>query len=216
MEHRRVFGDPQLWLDTFPESQIPEIVQLVLGVWDTFPKTDREEHEVSITRRFRSALIQDKNLRREIPVTIWRESVEDDISSGRELGRIDLRFISAYRAREDVYFAFECKRLNVNSNGKFQSLAGKYIKEGVMRFVVGQYASALNCGGMLAYVMDGNLSSARKAVDAAVRRKCSTLCIAPKTGLCRSALSKFGCQIDETAHTLDARNFTIYHLFLKF
>ena len=85
-----------------------------------------------------------------------------------------------------------------------------------MRFVVGQYASALNCGGMLAYVMDGNLSSARKAVDAAIRRKFSILCIAPKTGLCLLVLGKFGCQIDETAHTLDSRNFTIYHLFLKF
>jgi len=216
MGRRHVFGDPQLWLDTFPESLIPEIIQLILRVWSELPRTDRGEMEVSITKRFRSALIQDKNLRKEIPVRIERESVEDDINSGEELGRIDLRFTSAYQAREDVYFAFECKRLNVISNGKFQSLAGKYVKEGMMRFVVGQYAQALNCGGMLAYVMDGNLPSARKAVDAAVRRRCSKLCIAAPTGLRRSVLSKSGCQIDETVHALGSRSFTLYHLLVKF
>ena len=91
MGHSYVLGDPQLWLDTFPDGQITEIIQLALNVWSHFPRTNREELEVSITRRFRSPLIQDKNLRREVAVSIRRESVEDNINSGEELGRIDLR-----------------------------------------------------------------------------------------------------------------------------
>ena len=216
MPRKQVIGDPQLWLDTFPEDQIPQIIQLVLNVWRTLPRIDRSELEVPLTRRFRSALIQDKNMRREVAVSIWRESVEDDVDLAEEVGRIDLRFTSAYRVREDVYFAFECKLLNViTPQGKFQSLAGPYVSKGMLRFVTGQYAATLNNGAMLGYVMDGKVAAARRAVEQAIQKQGSQLCLAPSAQLCNSALIPSG-KVAETRHLLNSRNFILYHLFLAY
>ncbi len=57
----------------------------------------------------------------------------------------------------EVYLAFECKRLNVRYADGRRSQAGKYADEGLMRYVSAQYARALPLGAMLGYVMDGDV-----------------------------------------------------------
>ena len=53
-----------------------------------------------------------------------------------------------------------CKRLNV----KGASLAREYVREGMMRFVTGKYSPELPIGGMIGYVMDGNVEAASRSV----------------------------------------------------
>ncbi len=103
-------GDPALWSDVFPEYLIPEILDLVWDTWGTLPLPKPDAFEVPLTRRFKVALRSQKNFRK-LPLRIERESPEDDQSTAAELGRIDLKFTPAGSANEDVYFAFECKRL---------------------------------------------------------------------------------------------------------
>src|ERR1700730_16608690 len=104
-------GDTTLWSETFPDHLVPRIIDLVLETWETFPKPAQDDLEVPITRRFKHSLKQAKDYRR-LPVRIEREPAEDHPTTGVELGRIDLKFAPAGSAREEVYFAFECKRLN--------------------------------------------------------------------------------------------------------
>ncbi|MCF2150407.1 hypothetical protein IQ276_029055 [Desmonostoc muscorum LEGE 12446] len=206
-----IVGNSSFWADTFPDYLIPDILDLVLSAWEVFSKPKIDDHEVPITKRFRTTLIQQKNLVK-LPVIIDREIPEDDLESGTEKGRIDLRFTYGYR--EDVYFSFECKRLNVISkDGKRKSLAQDYVVDGMMRYITSQYASGLLCGGMIGYIMNSDSKTAIKAVDGQVEIRCKELRISPPSGLCQSSLKQNHPQIKETTHIL-LRQFVIHHVFL--
>jgi hypothetical protein len=69
------------------------------------------------------------------------------------------------------YLAYECKRLNVVSNGKKSSLATPYVADGLSRFISEQYAEKLPVGCMLGYVLDGDLSGAQSKIYAAINTK---------------------------------------------
>lgn len=123
-----ILGSAELWADFFPDELIPDILAMVVEVWAEFTQPSTNEHEVPITMRFRAALEQYKDLKR-LPLRIDREAPVDDLENAAELGRVDLRLTHGYRS--DVYFAFECKRLNViSSKGTVSSLAGEYVSQG--------------------------------------------------------------------------------------
>src|SRR6266404_3888744 len=185
-------GNPAYWSEVFPQELIPQILALVLSVWMDLPKRSRRELEIRTTRRFLRALIHDKNMRKEVPVRISRECVEDDLRTGRQLGRIDLCFIPPNSCHEQVYFAFECKRLNVRYPSGTVSLASKYVKSGMIRFINSKYASILHKGGMIGYVLDGNTTSAIKGVDRNVRRLQTKLKMKAPGGLSNSAILPVG------------------------
>jgi hypothetical protein len=206
-------GNPAYWSEVFPQELIPQILGMVLSVWAGLARPSRKEFETRITRRFLRALKHDKNFRKEVPVRISRECVEDDLRTGRQLGRIDLCFIPPDRCHEQVYFAFECKRLNVKYKGRTRSLASDYVKGGMIRFINSKYASRLHDGGMIGYVLNGTTASAIKSVDRNVRRQQIKLKMkAP--GMSESLILPTGNPVKETAHSLGKRKFTIYHIFL--
>lgn len=207
-----IIGNSSLWADTFPDDLIPDILDLVLSAWEVFSKPKINDHEVPITKRFRATLRQQRDLVR-LPVKIDREIRQDD-SEGNEKGRIDLVFTSLQRISEDVYFSFECKRLNiVSKNGKRKSLAKDYVVDGMMRYITLQYAYGLLCGGMIGYIMNSDSRTAIKAVDKQIKTQCKELRISPPSGLSQSSIRENHPQIKETTHILP-RQFIIHHLFL--
>ena len=208
-----VLGDPGMWSDTFPDHLIPRILDLVTETWESFEKPTPTEHEVPITRRLKRALKQAKDYQR-LPVRIERESAEDDPITGEELGRIDLKFLPAVSALEEVYFAFECKRLNILENGKRRTLAPEYVMEGVMRFVTGRYASIMQHGGMIGYVLDGRCNDTIRLVQSNIRRRCRALQLDADSILLQSRLPPDNPMIRETAHKL-SRSFVLHHVFLS-
>ena len=208
-----VVGDPGMWSDTFPDHLVPRILDLVMETWEAFEKPAPTDHEVPITRRLRRALKQAKDYKR-LPVRIERESAEDDPITGEELGCIDLKFLPAMSALEEVYFAFECKRLNILENGKRRTLAPEYVMEGMMRFVTGKYASVMRHGGMLGYVLDGRCNDAIRLVKNNIRKRCDELQLDIDSLLVQSRLRPNNLMIWETGHRL-SRSFLLHHVFLS-
>ena len=204
-------GKPDLWADLFPDDLLPTILDLVLESWKVFQMPVPTEHEVPITKRFCDCLRQWKD-RSRVPFTIWTESEELEPGSGELLGRIDLRLLHGYR--EQVYFAFECKRLNVVANGKRSSLTGDYVKKGMMRFITGQYAEGLDKGGMLGYVMDGKVGDAVGFVKKAVESWRTMLKMQQASTLTTCSIRPQNSGVRQTRHRQDKRPFLIYHLFL--
>ena len=88
-----VIGDSSLWSDLFPGQLIPDILDLVLETWRSFEKPQLNDHEVPITLRFCSSLRNMKNKNQDLPFTIWPESSERDSTTGKEISRIDIRFL---------------------------------------------------------------------------------------------------------------------------
>ena len=205
-------GRVGMWAPLFAEELIPDIIELVLDGWASFSQPSGDELEVPITRRLREHLRKEKNLRR-LPFSIWPESSETDPETGAEIGRIDLRFLHGWR--EGVYFAIECKRLNVvTESGRRKSLAGPYLREGMMRFLDGKYASGLDKGGMLGYVMDGKVAHAIRSVAKAINKRRVTLLMAKGTGLDRSSVKPDNPLVKETRHSLASGEFVIHHLYV--
>jgi hypothetical protein len=211
----QIKGNPAYWSEVFPQELIPQILAMVLSVWNDLPKRSRKELEIRTTRRFLSALIHDKNTRKEVPVRISRECVEDDLRTGRQLGRIDLCFIPPNSCHEQVYFAFECKRLNVRYPERTSSLASEYVKGGMIRFINSKYASILHRGGMIGYVLDGNTTSAIKGVNRNVKRCRIKLKMKAPRELSECSILPPGNPAKETIHHLTNRKFIIYHVFLR-
>ena len=210
-----VIGDAEIWSDTFPEDLIPRMLDLIFETWQPFPKPAATDHEVPITRRFKHALKQAKDFRK-LPVRIEREPAEDDPKTGEELGRIDLKFLPAVSALEEVYFAFECKRLNATMNGTHRTLASEYVTEGMMGFVTGQYSSSVDNGGMIGYVLDGKSNEAMTSVGANVSARRTELQMSAFDGLEQSVLRPDNQAIRQTRHALSAqREFQLHHIFLK-
>jgi hypothetical protein len=184
----------------------------VTETWADFERPGETDLEVPITRRFKRALKQAKDYRR-LPVRIEREATEDDPETAEERGRIDLKFLPAVSAREEVYFAFECKRLNAVEDGPRRTLAPEYVTDGMMRFVTGQYAATMLHGGMIGYVLDGKCADATRLVERNIVSRAAELKLEAPPALAKSGLRPENDMIRETKHLL-GRSFRLHHVFL--
>ena len=96
------------------------------------------------------------------------ESTEIDARGAyRSKGKIDMAvFMGEDRER---YLAYEAKRLNVKTGRGIASLAVPYVKEGVARFVSGQYAEGLPVACMLGYVLNGDMDTLVSKLNQALK-----------------------------------------------
>lgn len=208
-----IIGKSDLWSDTFPEDLIPRVLNAAVDAWAAMDKPGPAELEVPITRRFKHTLKQVKDFNR-LPFRVEREAVEDDPATGQELGRIDIKLLPAVSAREDVYFAFECKRLNVQDGISRRTLAPEYVTEGMMRFTTGQYAASMRQGGMIGYVLDGRVDEAIRLVGNNIASRAVELCMQEPASLGPSTRCPSLAIARETVHSLSLRVFILHHLFL--
>ncbi len=200
-----------LWGDQFPDSYVPVIYELILESWPTVKK-GRNLLEPRITRDLRHQLINHKDRSRHF-FRIERESCVDN-ASGEETGKIDLSFFCGLN--EHVYFSIECKRLRVpKAVGKVSALASEYVKEGIFRYFNGQYAAGLDKGGMLGYVMDGDIPKARSNVVASIERNRKTLRMKSTASVNMSSILPSDPRMFDTSHTQPpGKLFIIHHLLL--
>ena len=134
--------------------------------------------------------------------------------AGEDNGRLDIAFVPLI-PREDIYFCLECKRLNVVKDGKRRTYASEYVLLGMLRFVTGQYSKAVHHGGMMGYVLDGNIPNAVTNVEGNIQQQQAKLSIGnPATFLPSSVLIN-EARARETRHQRAHESvvFRIHHLF---
>ncbi|KMQ49466.1 hypothetical protein CHISP_3611 [Chitinispirillum alkaliphilum] len=163
-----ILGDKTEWDDIFEQQLVPVILSLILTTWKLLQKPGPSEREDTITDKLYCALLNAKR-RSELPFLIRREDWEYDIERGKGTGRKDIVFFpSLYE--EDIYLAVEAKRLNAIISGSKQSLASEYVKEGMLRFVSGKYASSVKHGVMIAYVLDGEIETVMHKIEKNIQK----------------------------------------------
>jgi hypothetical protein len=155
-------GEPDSWDDLFRGQLVPAILALVLEAWDRIEKPTDDEHEDKISVRLYVALRTGKDRNRH-PFQIHYQAVEVDIDLNKVTGRKDIVFFPSLYD-EDIYFCLEAKRLNARIGDVMKSLADEYVKEGMQRFIDGKYSKQIRHGGMLGYVLDGDIDRAMKNV----------------------------------------------------
>lgn len=198
-----------MWADRFPDKLVPRVIQLVLDSWKAFKTI--QTHEVPITQDFLFVLRRNQEFSR-LPFLIDQEVILLNRCGTKQSGRLDIRFIHGHRGK--VYFAIECKRLRITFGSGFDYLANEYVTKGMYRYFNGQYAQDLDKGGMLAYVMDGEVDRSIEDVRKAIENRRTDLHMEQDGTLCNCSILPSE-QVKETFHKYGPENkFVIYHIFL--
>jgi hypothetical protein len=201
------------WADLI-DSMLPQVLNLVLESWEHMPPPAPNETENNITNALCRALMQNRTARG-LMFQIRTQVVELDPMPREDLGRLDIAFIPLV-PREDIYFCLESKRLNVVKDSTVRSYASEYVRFGMMRFVTGQYSKMVKHGGMIGYVLDGNVPEAMANVEANIRERHKELCISPPVAFQPSTVLSSESRARETHHKRahEGNLFRIHHLFM--
>ena len=206
------YGVPDAWLDLIG-SLVPDILQLTWSTWQTMPTLARDALEDPTTEELCRRLRHSRSAA-ELPFRIDIQMVELGESADAEQGRMDIVF-SPLLATEQVYFCLECKRLNVMTSRSRRSLANEYVVHGMMRFITRKYASQVPQGGMLGYVLDGDVEGAMERVSAAIRRRWNELGMQNPGLMLESSVLAVVATARETRHRRGPtrQRFMIHHVF---
>lgn len=160
-------GKSHLWLNSIKDVD-KELMKCVEKIWPiVVSKLSPTDLEDRISERLVDVLRKERDVWNlgflDIQFKLREEDKQGDFITK---GIIDIVLFldNSYQK----YIAYEAKRLNtVDSNGKrIGSQAGKYIEEGVVRYVTAQYAEKLPYGCMIGYVMDGDCQFASEKIIA--------------------------------------------------
>lgn len=208
-----VIGISTEWADLI-DPVLPEILNLVIASWQEIPSPASDEKEDNITNALWRTLTQNRTARG-LMFQIRTQVVELDPMPGQDFGRLDIAFIPLV-PREDIYFCLESKRLNVVKDGRVRTYAPEYVTLGMLRFVTGRYSKSIRHGGMIGYVLDGNVSSAITSVEDNIRTHHVALCMTAPGVLQSSAVLAGDPRARETHHqrTHEKTLFRIHHLFM--
>lgn len=145
-----ILGRPRVVLS---EDQVVTAIDLLCrGAAEARQHLEPRMKEPQITRLLRHSVLRIKQMRRLAGTQILGEVELDDTSTpqGRIQGRLDLMIqFSTQFGHEGEYLAVECK-LVAAGNATLNRL---YVKEGLRRFVIGQYSKGHKYAIMLGYVL---------------------------------------------------------------
>lgn len=206
-------GSPEQWVD-FIEDQVPSIVTLVIETWEGMPAPAGNELEDVVSESLCRSLRQSRTSR-DLPFRIDTQLVELDPAAGQDQGRMDIVFSPAV-PREDIYFCLECKRLNVRETDGVRPYFAEYVRFGMFRFVRGQYGRSVRFGGMLAFVLDGDVAGAMTGVEGNIRANHRDLGMTPPGAFQPSAARPTDNCVRQTEHSRGSNpaSFVIQHLFM--
>jgi len=205
-----IIGDLGPFADTFPPSRLLWLFRIIFKEWNNFSRTTRNPLENRITKPF-VAYLQSCPENRSRPFIFDANVKLLDPEKDTEVGELDIRVMHGRLPR--VFFAFECKRLNVIRNGKYASQAGEYVGEGGMGcFLSGKYDGGSDCGAMIGYVMDNDAQKAIIAINKALKLRIKQ----PVKLKISSLLSEEDDPCYETVHMNIENDFTIYHVILPY
>ena len=209
-----VNGNPQMWTPRF-KSVDQRFIERVEAIWlkclSILPEQPIED---VVTRNLVHLLNKDSVVRSFCQLHHPYAPFSKDPSGGvKGKGLIDFALIiDNDRA---IYIAYECKNLNVTYNGSRQSLASKYVDEGMMRYVKKQYSEELPFACMLGYVIDGDIDFAKKQVWAVINTKKTKLGLldGPQSTTKVATVERFWTEHQRSTVT---STIVVHHSFLPF
>lgn len=150
-----------MWDGFIASGGVESVLALVLDAWGRIVPPAEDELEERTSIRLYAAMVkaQDRQVHRFL---IRYEDVEVDTDLAKATGRKDIVFFPGHDGNS--YYCLEAKRLNARIDGIMKSLADEYVKEGMQCFVQGKYSRHVFHGGMIGYVLDGDVSRAMKNV----------------------------------------------------
>ncbi len=205
-------GTPDDWVGLI-ESLVPDILNLIISTWEEMPAPGPDAREDPTTEELSRWLRRNRDSSM-LPFQIHVQMVELANGAGEDQGKMDIAFLPLV-PREDIYFCLECKRLNVVHDGSVRPYASEYLTHGMLRFIQGKYAAHVRNGGMLGYVLDGNVAQAIRNVSRLIEQRHEELGMQPPGEMTTSSILPDDKRLRETQHSrpFEPKNFLIHHIF---
>lgn len=214
-------GSPHAFLgNVLPCDFRPTIFRLIEAAWLRVENPQKIWLEPRITGCLAKALIDEQEFRfaGDPPFHIQEDVKIRDNTTGKENARTDLEIHlrQPYIRGQKPYFIFEAKRLNIPYDDKLDTNASEYVgAEGMRCLLTDKYSVTPGHGGMLGYVMDGCVQSARDAIEKLLLlHKSETLLVEPPVLRPISCLPPNIAHI-ETHHSMHKETFTVFHILLR-
>ncbi|TWT51732.1 hypothetical protein KOR42_34190 [Thalassoglobus neptunius] len=179
----------RLNLDVRRKAQQSIVVMVLRILHDAWPATiadagvDRTTNEDTITNVLRWKMNDAKKQIDPVPqIRFEREAQSDDPELDTPIGLIDIKIL--YTMNDETYLTMECKRITSTEN----SLALKYVRNGVNRFTSGKYGPRHAFGIVTGYVTCGDPDACAERVGKTLARE-----PVPETGYD----SEFGWRVDD-------------------
>ncbi len=207
-----LIGAPDEWIDLI-DTLVPDILDLVISTWESMPPLASDAREDPTTETLCRCLRQNQ-ITCCLPFHILPQMVELDPAVGEDQGRMDIVFLLLV-PREDIYFCLECKRLNVVGDHGIRPYTSEYVTHGILRFIRGQYAAQVRQGGMLGYVLDGNIAQAIQNVSRVIRNRFEELGMESPGEMLPSSVRPDDSRLKETHHSRQhlSGTFQMHHIF---
>lgn len=215
-----LIGAPHQFLgNVLPSDFRPEIFSMVEKAWPNVPSPRDAWLEPRITGLLKLAMVEAQETRYETdpPFHISEDAKIRDPKTGKEKERTDveIHLRHHYIKGQRPYFVFESKRLNVPYGGAPRPNVLEYISDdGMGHLLAGGYDTVPNYSGMLAYVMDGDIMTAKRAVEKQLANKSAELRLRGYAKIHPSAWMPKGSPHGETRHTTGSQPAILFHMFL--
>jgi hypothetical protein len=176
----------------FPTGFSGVVMNLVYEAWQTF------QMDLTVCLEERITALFARKLKEQYRVTgrIWFVTIEEPVSdptSGRELGRTDIRFYPIDHKDQTIFFTIECKRLHVQTARSFRKLGNKYV--------------------MLGYVLDDRVQDGFDLVSREIlSRKEQLRMVEPNCWVVPSKVLSTCPFTADTLHSLSDGEFTVHHV----
>ena len=207
-------GDSSEWDGFIAGGGVNSVLALTLDAWGNITPPAQDEREEAVSVRLYAAMVKRQDRQRH-RFLIRYEDVEVDIDLAKETGRKDIVFFPSHDG--SYYYCLEAKRLNARVNGVMRALADEYVKEGMQRFVDGKYSRHVFHGGMIGYVLDGDVTRAMKNVLKNIQDNGSMLGMAAPATWADSSHRPADPHAKESAHRRagESTPLSIQHLFVS-
>jgi hypothetical protein len=205
--------------DVLPSDFRAEIFSLVEAAWPKVLSPHNAWLEPRITGLLQGAMIaeQESLYEADPPFHISEDVKKRDPKTGKERERTDveIHLRHHYIKGQKPYFVFESKRLNITYASVVSSNCHEYVGGGGMGcLLAGGYDTVPDYSGMLAYVMDGNIQTAKQSVETQIGRKSEELRLHGDAKIHSSTLMPKGSPHGETHHKIATQKSAIFHMFL--
>jgi hypothetical protein len=209
----------QFLTDVLRKDYRPEIFEMIEAAWPRVPNPSIAWLEPRITGLLRLALISEQESRylTDPPFHISEEVKKRDPKTGKEYERtdIEIHLRHHYIKGQKPYFVFESKRLTIPYGDRVKSNADEYVGDGGMGCLYeGRYESVLSFSGMIGYLMNGDMASAKRAIEDVLRQNVAKLHLKPTPQIQASQFVPKNKKLGETHHQREAMSFIIFHIFL--
>ena len=129
---------------------ITSCYKMMIGNGDTVPNHEEKIRNILYTR-----YLNNNEVRNRIGLNYNIDCEPAEYTNGELTGYIDLKIYSRNSLTDtSAYYIIECKRLDNQNLTGTTGLNAEYIKNGIMRFVAGQYSTNKYLNGMIGFIVD--------------------------------------------------------------